>query len=480
MSKSEFGMIGLGTMGRNFLLNVADQGIAAVGFDLDASRRAALLSQGPGLPISTADDLPSLIKALRRPCCVMLMLPAGPTVDSVMGELVPYLDAGDLIIDGGNSHFQDTDRRIASLGETGIGFLGVGVSGGEKGARHGPCIMAGGSPEYYERVRGVFESVSAKFDGESCAALVGRAAAGHFTKMVHNGIEYAMMQLIAEVYDLLKHGCIKDPHLREDVEGVHDADIAEIFAGWNHGRLKSFLIEITATVLRKRDPETGNSLVSMILDTAGQKGTGKWTSQAAMDLGVPVPTIDSAVTMRQISSQKALRTALAGQVYPTGNRQTDKCQLEAGVVENALYCAFIAAYAQGIAMLSAASAEMSYELELAEIAKIWRGGCIIRAEILEEVRTAITVDTNRGNIIASPPFAAAIGEILPALQQTVVAAMAAGIPCMALSASLNYLRALATPRLPANLIQAQRDLFGAHTYERIDKDGVFHTDDWHA
>ncbi len=294
MSQAHFGMIGLGTMGRNFLLNAADSGISGVGTDLEAPKRELLLKEGQGLPVTVGNDLTEFLSKLERPRNIMLLVPAGPIVDNVIRDLLPLIEPGDLIIDGGNSHFADTERREAELAEKGVGFMGVGVSGGEKGARHGASIMPGGGRENYDRVEKIFQAVAAKVNGEPCVAYMGRGSAGHFVKMVHNGIEYGMMQLIAETYDVM-----------QSVLRMENTEMHRTFGEWNSGELNSFLIEITANVLRKVDPDTGKHLVSLILDTAGQKGTGKWTSQAAMDLGVPVPTIDAAVSMRQISARKS-------------------------------------------------------------------------------------------------------------------------------------------------------------------------------
>ena len=476
MANAEFGMVGLGTMGRNFLLNVAENGFAAVGFDLSAEKRDLLEQEGAGMPVTAASDLATLAASLEKPRRIMMLVPAGPIVDSVISDLLPHLEPGDVLIDGGNSHFPDTARREAFLKEHGIAFLGVGVSGGEEGARRGPSIMIGGDPEVYENVSPILEAVSAKVNGEPCAAHVGRGSAGHFVKMVHNGIEYAMMQLIAEAYDLLKR--VSSPHVSKGSSQHTNTAIADIFADWNRGRLNSFLVEITAAVLRKTDAETGNSLVDMILDTAGQKGTGKWTSQAAMDLGIPIPAIDSAVTMRQISAQKSFREKLSNQFPPIGNWPIDNCQLEEKEVETALYTSFIAAYAQGFSLLRAASDEMGFELDMIEIAKIWRGGCIIRAAMLEDIRAAFSEEPGLENLIASPRFEALLSTGREDLRRVVVAGAATGITTMAFAATLNYFTAFATERLPANLIQAQRDFFCAHTYQRTDREGTFHTDDW--
>jgi 6-phosphogluconate dehydrogenase len=331
--------------------------------------------------------------------------------------------------------------------------------------------MVGGKPEVYEQVRPILEAASAMVKGEPCAAHVGKGSAGHFVKMVHNGIEYGLMQLIAEAYDLLKRGY-----------GKSDAEIAEVFDEWNAGELNSFLIEITSMVLRKIDKDTGKPLVETILDTAGQKGTGKWTSQAAMDLGVPIPTIDSAVTMRQISARKAERVAAAAKIptYTVGSGPPDDSQtaMTVQLTREGLYVAFIAAYAQGVSLLKAASVEKGYELDLVEIAKIWRGGCIIRAALLEDIRTALGTVADTDNILFSETFAPVVIAKRGQLMSFIMFASTADTPFMAMAASLNYIRAMSTDRLPANLIQAQRDFFGAHTYQRIDKEGTFHTPDW--
>ncbi|MGD9628259.1 MAG: NADP-dependent phosphogluconate dehydrogenase [Pyrinomonadaceae bacterium] len=468
MQKAQFGMVGLGTMGRNFLLNVAGHGFSSIGYDLDAAKRASLVKEGEAFAVAAADDLPSFVAGLEAPRRVMLLVPAGPIVDSVINDLVPHLDAGDLIIDGGNSHFSDTERREALLREKGIDFLGVGVSGGEEGARHGASIMIGGRPEVYGHVRPMLEAASAKVNGEPCAAHVGNGSAGHFVKMVHNGIEYGMMQLIAEAYDLLHSGF-----------QISDRKAAELFERWNGGDLNSFLIEITATVLKKR-AEDGTSLVEKILDTAGQKGTGKWTSEAALEFGVPIPTIDAAVSMRQISARKEERVRAAEILGVAQDVQIDETLGPDTVhfVEAGLHLAFLITYAQGLSLLQAASAEKGYDLDLAEITKIWRGGCIIRSAMLEDLRKAFTAEPGIANVLVADNFVNTIRNEQNILKATLKFAIAADVPCMAFSSALNYLKAYASKRLPANLIQAQRDYFGAHTYKRVDKEGTFHTPDW--
>jgi 6-phosphogluconate dehydrogenase len=465
MPKAHFGMIGLGTMGRNFLLNIAEHGIAGVGFDLDATKRQLLLDEGKGMQVDVGNDLDDFLNKLETPRNIMMLVPAGPIVDSVIADLVPHLDAGDLIIDGGNSHFTDTDRRDADLAAKNIGFMGVGVSGGEAGARHGASIMPGGKREFYDRVEATLQAVSAKVDGEPCVAYIGAGSAGHFVKMVHNGIEYGLMQIISEAYDYMKR-----------VLGMDDAAMSETFAEWNSKELNSFLIEITATVLGKKDADTGDPLVEVILDTAGQKGTGKWTSQAAMDFGIPIPTIDSSVSMRQISGQKATRSTVAAK-YP--NLRLDRDGSESlEDLRSALFCAFIVTYAQGMSLLQAASKEKGYGCNLTDIAKIWRGGCIIRSALLEEMRVAFSSDAELPSLLLDNKFAEILNGHGDALRRTVRAFVSNGVPAMCFSSVLAYFDAFRTERLPANLIQAQRDYFGAHTYQRLDKEGTFHTADW--
>ena len=469
MSLAQFGMVGLGTMGRNFLLNVAEQGFSCVGYDLDDRKRKLLVEEGAEYSLASADDINAFVAALEKPRKIMLLVPAGPIVDSVINELRPIVEKGDIIIDGGNSHFLDTERRESLLRSEEIEFLGVGVSGGEEGARHGASIMVGGRPEVYEHIRPILEAASAKVNGEPCAAHVGNGPAGHFVKMVHNGIEYGMMQLIAEVYDLLKRGY-----------GLSTPEIAELFAEWNAGELNSFLIEITSIVLRKADPDTGQPLVDLLLDTAGQKGTGRWTSQVAMDLGVPIPTIDSAVTMRQISARKAERVAAAAKFPPSQptSMPDDFRKASVSVVHDGLWLAFVTAFAQGFALLKAASAEKQLDIDLVEVTSIWRGGCIIRAALLEDFRSVFEAERGLQSILISEKFTPVLVARAASAKVAVNLALAYGIPCMSMASSLNYLLATTSDRLPANLIQAQRDFFGAHTYERTDKEGVFHTPDW--
>jgi 6-phosphogluconate dehydrogenase len=458
-------MIGLGTMGRNFLLNIAEHGISGVGFDLDAGKRELLLQEGKGMPVDVGSDLADFIAKLETPRNIMMLVPAGPIVDGVIADLLPHLEKDDLIIDGGNSHFTDTDRRMVELDAKGVGFMGIGVSGGEEGARHGASIMPGGRRDFYDRIETTLEAVSAKVGGEPCVAYMGTGSAGHFVKMVHNGIEYGLMQIISETYHYMKR-----------VLGMNDSEISETFAKWNEGDLNSFLIEITATVLWKADAGTGKPLVEMILDTAGQKGTGKWTSQAALDFGVPVPTIDSAVSMRQISAQKSLRGVISNKFH--ADLTSHHTTLTAKDLEGALLCAFLITYSQGMSLLAQASTEKGYGLNLAETAKIWRGGCIIRSAWLDEIHNAYASDAGLPSLLLDEKIAGFLSEHSMVLRRTVSAFSAHGLPAMCFGSALAYFDAFRTERLPANLIQAQRDYFGAHTYQRIDKEGTFHTPDW--
>lgn len=469
MDQAQFGMIGLGTMGRNFLLNVVENGFSAVGYDLDAEKRRLLLEEGKGFPLAAAESIEGFIAKLAAPRSIMMLVPAGKAVDAVIADLLPYLQTGDLIIDGGNSHFADTDRRESALAAKGIGFLGVGVSGGEEGARRGPSIMPGGTREYYLRIAPIFAAVSAKVAGEPCVAYIGTGSAGHFVKMVHNGIEYAMMQVLAEAYDLMSRSF-----------KMASSEIADVFGEWNRGELNSFLVEISETVLRKIDSETGNPLVEIILDTAGQKGTGKWTSQTALDFGIPIPTIDSAVSLRQISALRPLRLSIAerfdcgaGARSIMGETAENLAALRSSVLG-----AFIASYAQGLSLLAAASVERGYSLDLEAIARIWRGGCIIRSALLQDIRKAFAANPGLPNLLLDEPFGARLGALIADWRKAVSIFTESGIPASCIASALFYTEAFSSRRLPANLVQAQRDFFGAHTYQRTDREGTFHTGDW--
>ena len=457
----DFGLVGLGVMGRNFILNVADHDFSAYGLDRDEDKVVALRKEGEGKVVDGTTDITDFVSKLSTPRKIMLLVPAGGPVDYVIEDLLPHLSKGDLIIDGGNSFFTDTDRRFEYLKEKGIHFMGSGVSGGAKGARFGPSMMPGGSQESYELVKPIFEAAAAKVEGDPCVAFLGNGSAGNYVKMVHNGIEYSMMQLISEVYDILK------------TVGKSNEELHQLFDGWNKGRLQSFLVEITAEIFTKKDDLTDGMLVDQILDKAKQKGTGKWTSQNAMDLGTAIPAIDAAVSMREISALKSEREK-AESTY--GSKAKGSSTVTVDQIETALYISFILSYAQGMTQLSQASEEYNYGLNLETISKIWRGGCIIRSAILEDMRNAYQADPALTNLLLDEDFASGVKGGLEDLKAVVAYAVEQNIPAMGLSASLNYFQAYTSGRLPLNLIQAQRDHFGSHTYERLDREGIFHTE----
>ncbi|MCW5517075.1 NADP-dependent phosphogluconate dehydrogenase [Muriicola sp. Z0-33] len=461
----DFGLIGLGVMGRNFILNVADNGFSAFGHDLDDEKVNALIQEGGDENKVTASrDVETFVNALSKPRKIMLLVPAGKIVDSVIEGLIPLLDKDDIIIDGGNSFFTDTDRREAYLANKGIHFFGAGVSGGAKGARKGPSIMPGGSKEAYSYVQPIFEAVSAKFKGEPCVAYLGPKSAGNYVKMVHNGIEYGLMQLTSEIYDLLKKA-----------GGLSNDELHQTYAEWNEGRLQSFLVEITSQIFKQEDEFGDGRLVDQILDKAKQKGTGKWTSQNAMDLGIPIPSIDIAVSMRELSALKDERI-MADDIY--GRPEPEP--LEKGdlvrMAEEALYFSFIMSYAQGLHQLADASKEYGYELNITTIARIWRAGCIIRAALLDDISKAFEANNALSNLLLAPAFVEKVNATVASARELVAYGAKNGVPLPGLSNSLTYFDAYTSGRLPLNLIQAQRDHFGSHTYERLDRDGIFHTE----
>jgi 6-phosphogluconate dehydrogenase len=461
----EIGLVGLGVMGRNFLLNLADHGFSVAGYDKDPAKVGALRQEAKQGEARGAADLPEFIALLRRPRTVMLLVPAGPPVDTVINDLLAHLQPGDLVIDAGNSYFKDTDVRARDLRGKGVRFLGVGVSGGEEGARRGPSIMPGGPKEAYERVRRVFEAAAAQVNGEPCVTYLGPGSAGHFVKMVHNGIEYGLMQLIAETYDLMRRGL-----------GLTDDEIREVYALWNQGELSSYLVEITSHIFSKQDKQTGQRLIGEILDVARQKGTGMWTSQSAMELQVPVPTIDLAVAMRDMSVFAKEREQ-ASVIYPRSQpRFTGDRDLFLTQVGHALLAGMIIIYAQGMALLAVASAKYEYHLDLEAVARIWRGGCIIRAALLEDICAAFHAQRDLPNLLLAPNLSRKVMAHEECLRQVVCQAAGAGVPVPGFMVSLGYFDAYRSAWLPANLIQAQRDWFGAHTYERVDGKGTFHTE----
>jgi 6-phosphogluconate dehydrogenase len=405
------------------------------------------------------------VDMLDKPRRIMMLVPAGKIVDAVIDEVSPLLQPGDILIDGGNSHFIDTDKRIERLAPTGIHFTGMGVSGGEDGARLGPSMMPGGSMDGYVELKNILEKIAAQTPDGPCVTFIGNGSAGHYTKMVHNGIEYAMMQLISEVYGILKNDA-----------GFSNAELEDLFTTWNKSELQSFLIEITAIVLHKKDEDTNTSLVDMILDKAKQKGTGMWTSQSAMDLNVPLPTIDVSVSMRYLSALKEERVK-AGNSYAFDKQKTgaDR-ETIVRLCKNALHFGFLLSYGQGLQLLNVASAIYNYKINIAEVIRIWKGGCIIRSVLLNDLQKAYSTDPTLSNIILSPVFQPVLKSLRADAAALINLANQAGLPVAALSASLQYFTAYTSPQLPANLIQGQRDFFGAHTYERIDKPGSFHAE----
>ncbi len=462
--KCRIGMVGLGVMGRNMLLNMAEHGFSVAGYDKDAQKVASLRSEGAGLPVQAAEDVQGFLDLLQVPRAIMLLVPAGPAVDSVIHDLLPHLQADDMIIDAGNSHFTDTDLREKTLENKGLHFFGMGVSGGEAGARHGPSMMPGGPEQAYQRVKDILEATAAHVDGEPCVSYLGPRSAGHYVKMVHNGIEYGIMQLIAETYDLLRRGL-----------GLTDDELGQVFSQWNQVELNGYLVEITADIFRKVDEITGKRLVDVVLDAAHQLGTGMWTSEDAMALHVPTPTIDISVVMRNLSGREEVRLAISEkygrQIRPKPEGR-DRILQQA---KNALYAAIILTYAQGFAQLAAASQAYQYGLDLANVARIWRGGCIIRSALLEPIRQAYDNEPGLIHLVLDPTLGKAVDERLPDLRAVAQLASGMSLPVPAFMATLAYIDSLRSTHLPANLIQAQRDYFGAHTYERVDQRGVFHT-----
>jgi 6-phosphogluconate dehydrogenase len=460
----ELGMVGLGVMGRNLLLNMADHDHVVAGFDKDGQKVDALRGESESRAVHAAKTLKDLVGLLDKPRTLMMLVPAGRIVDDVIAELHPLLDNGDLIIDGGNSHFTDTERRAKTLEEQGLHYLGMGVSGGERGARHGPSMMPGGTREAFDRVRPLLEDVAAHVDGDPCVTYLGPRAAGHYVKMVHNGIEYGIMQLIAETYDMMKRSL-----------GLDNDEMQAEYRRWNQTEVSGYLIEITADIFGHEDEKTGRCLVDVIRDRARQKGTGMWTSQDAMSLQCPTPTIDAAVNARDLSGLDALRPKASARyaspvaAFPNGPQDwTER-------IRSAFYAAMIITYAQGLSLLACASDRYEYGVSLENVARIWRGGCIIRADLLEEIRAACRKDASLPSLILDDHFAGQLAQRQVDLRDVVGQAAAAGVPTPALMASLAYFDGLRSERLPANLIQAQRDCFGSHTYEREDEDGTFHT-----
>ena len=469
MAKSQIGLVGLAVMGENLALNIERNGFPITVYNRTTDKTDALLAgRAKGKRFTGARTVQELVASLERPRRIILLVKAGAPVDDMIGQLTPLLEPGDIIIDGGNSHFSDTRRRETAVRAKGFHFIGSGVSGGEEGALWGPSLMPGGPKDAYEHLRPVWEKIAAKVDDGPCVTYIGSDGAGHFVKMIHNGIEYGDMQLIAESYEVLRQ-----------LLGLEAPQLAAIFEEWNKGLLNSFLIEITGKVLRKKDAETGRWLVDLILDKAGQKGTGKWMSQIALDLGVPIPTINAAVEGRILSAFKDDRVR-ASKVLGGPRREPYPGDPKALVdaVRDALYASKICSYAQGMVMMKVAGDEYKWNLPLGEIARIWKGGCIIRAQFLDLIKVAFQKNPGLGNLLLDDHFKAWVTEAQPRWRHVVQTAQAAGIPVLAMSSSLAYYDSVRAERLPLNLTQAQRDFFGAHTYERIDKpgQGPFHTE----
>jgi 6-phosphogluconate dehydrogenase len=466
MAKQDIGLIGLAVMGENLVLNIERNGFSAAVFNRTTAKTEAFVrGRGRGKNIVGAKTMEEFVQSLEKPRRIILMVKAGAPVDDMISQLLAYVEPGDIIMDGGNSFFKDTERRHKQLAEKGILYLGTGISGGESGALNGPSIMPGGPREAYDRMAPILNRIAAQVDDGPCCTYIGPGGAGHYVKMVHNGIEYGDMQLIAEAYDILGRALGKDAR-----------QIGRIFGKWNEGDLSSYLMEISTAILAVKDKTTGKALVDVIVDEAQQKGTGKWTSQNALDIGAPTQTINAAVESRITSALKAERVEAAKVLRgPEGVKVRGKGKL-VECVRQALYAAKILSYAQGMALLRIASAEYGFDLNLAEAARIWKGGCIIRAQLLDRIRAAFAANPKLPNLLLDKHFGSVVMECQAGLRQTIQTAVSLGIPCLALSSSLAYYDAYRSERLPANLTQAQRDYFGAHTYRRLDREGSFHTE----
>jgi 6-phosphogluconate dehydrogenase len=462
--KYDYGMIGLGTMGRNLVYNMSNHGYAVSGYDKNNSQVESLNKEAENDNVFATTNLDEFLKTLKAPKVILMLVPAGKIVYDVINELKPFLTKDDLLIDCGNSHFTDTNKRYKQLQESGIHFMGIGISGGELGARYGPSIMPGGPKEVYERVDEMLAAVSAKVNNEPCVTWLGPGSAGHYVKMVHNGIEYGLMQLISEAYHMLKK-----------CAGLSNEEIHTTFSKWNQGDLQSYLIEITADIFTQKDELTDRLIIDLILDSAKQKGTGAWTSEDAMKLQVPIPVIDIAVSMRDLSAYKEDRkSGLLSLKSPQTEFNGDKDELVKSM-EQALYFSIITVYAQGMSLLHAASKKYDYDLKLEDIATIWRGGCIIRAALLKDIRSAFSKQPDLSNLMLSDEFSKKLIQSQVAIRQVIQTGVAYGIPIPAMMGALAYFDSYRSGWLPANLIQAQRDNFGAHTYERNDREGIFHT-----
>jgi 6-phosphogluconate dehydrogenase len=465
MTKQQIGIIGLGVMGENLALNIASRGFSAAGFDLDAKKVEAFAARTQGKNVIAVKTQAELLEKLETPRRILMMVPAGKPVDAVISSLRPHLTAGDMLIDGGNTLFHDTVRREKDLAQAGILYVGAGVSGGEEGALHGPSIMPGGNPAAWPLARPILQAIAAKADdGTPCCDWIGGGGSGHFVKMVHNGIEYGDMQMICEAYWLM-----------ERLLGMAPDEIGQVFAAWNKGELASYLVDITADILAKKDPETGKPLVHVILDTAEQKGTGKWTGQIALDLGVAAPTIADAVFTRALSALKKERLAASATLAWSAPGFTGDRSAFIEMIRQALFCSKICSYAQGFQLLRAADREYGWGLRYGVISSLWRAGCIIRAQFLGKIKDAYDRKPDLDNLLLDDYFAGILRNYHQGFRQVVSLAALHGVPVPAFMSALAYYDGYRSASLPANLLQAQRDYFGAHTYQRVDKEGKFHT-----
>jgi 6-phosphogluconate dehydrogenase len=466
LKKQQVGVVGVGVMGRSLALNFESKGFPVSLYDLSAEKVNEILENNKGKDLFGTTNIQEFVQSLETPRKILFMVNAGPITDKAIESIVPYLDKGDILIDGGNSFFKDTVRRNKELAEQGILFIGTGVSGGEEGALLGPSLMPSGQPEAYEVVGPLLTAISAKVNGDPCCTYIGPNGAGHYVKMVHNGIEYGDMQLICESY-----------HLMRDILGLSTDELHEVFSEWNKGELDSYLIEITADIFTKKDSETGKALVDVILDTAGQKGTGKWTSQSALDLGVPLSIITESVFARFLSAMKEERVRASKILRgPAKKEFTGDKKAFIELIRKTLYLSKIISYAQGFAQLKIASEEYDWNLRPGEIAMIFRGGCIIRAAFLQNIKDAYDRNPNLDNLLLDSYFQSIVDDYQEAAREVVATAIKSGIPVPGLASALAYFDSYRSESLPANLLQAQRDYFGAHTYQRVDLDGTFHTD----
>ena len=469
MSKAHFGLIGLGVMGENLVLNAERNGFSSVVYNRTYSKTEEFMSgRGAGKNIQAATDLQDFVDKLERPRRILMMVKAGGPVDAVIQQISPYLDEGDLLIDGGNSEYHDTERRVAELESKSFGFIGMGVSGGAKGALEGPSMMPGGTKTSYDAIESLVRKMAAQVEDGPCVTYIGPGGAGHFVKTVHNGIEYGIEQILAEGYDLMKRA-----------GSLSSTEMADVFAHWNSTEeLSSYLVEITEVCLRTMDPDDGTPLVEKIQDKAGQKGTGLWTVVSALQMGASVPTIYAALNGRVMSSMKDQRIKAEPILKGPALQSFDMGTSADGMAPlmDAMVLACMASYAQGMELMRIASAEHNYNLDMPSIAQIWKGGCIIRARLLKRIQDAFTADPQLANLLIDPWFADQVNRRLPGLARMVAGAAAAGIPVPCLSSTLDYINSYRTARLPQNIVQAMRDCFGSHTYERVDKDGIFHTE----